>query len=186
MARQVRRRKLRAVPDRVTSGDGSHHGRPRLVPNDALTEQVADVVRRGAFDYVAAGAAGVSKRTFDRWMARAEAADETAWKAIPDADEEQQLIAVMDEADVPYWRFWRACRVARAEARAGAETDVYKERKLEWLKAAGRSRPGEPGWTDHLEVTGPEGAPLGPVAVQVTWENDWREPEAEGDGDEAE
>lgn len=151
---------------------------------EAVTAEVVD----GGFDHAAAAAGGVSIRTFYRWRDRGEAAEEKAWEAMPDAEYEDEFVSVMDPDDVPYWRFWQALTTARGRARVGAEKRVYQDSPGMWLKnGPGRTRPGEPGWTDQVEVTGAEGGPIAAATeVVVRWENDWRAPKGEADGDDEE
>lgn len=102
----------------------------KLTPE--VTRIICDAIRNGAFDYVAAQAAGISRVTFINWM---NAAQE------PDAD----------PATV---EFFNNVQAARADARQDAENRVYKEQPFNWLRyGPGRERPGEPGWTSESTVT---------------------------------
>ena len=62
--------------------------------------------------------------------------------------------------DKKYATFATAIRHAKATARISAEVTVKKTDPKWWLARMYRDRPGEPGWTGTLEVTGKEGAPL--------------------------
>ncbi len=85
------------------------------------------LLRAGAYDWVAAEAAGVGRRTFHRWVARGEA----------------------DPSESPYGPFALDIMQAKAEARARAEVAVFETRPEVWLaKGGGRSKPGQPGWTE--------------------------------------
>jgi hypothetical protein len=111
----------------------------------ALTKQVQATIvayiRAGAFDHVAAEAAGISARTFRDWMARGEGRHPTR---PPTA----RLRA-----------FAQAVRTAKAEARVVAETRVYKEQPARWLSRAARTTPERQGWTDPARGGGPGGPP---------------------------
>lgn len=98
-------------------------GRPtKLTPRRARL--LVEAIREGAFDWVAAEAAGIARRTFYEWLEKGEAGQE------------------------PFARLAADVRQARAEARIGAERSVYKQRPATWLtKGPGRERPGAPGWT---------------------------------------
>jgi len=101
-------------------------------------------IRAGAFDWVAAQAAGVSRHTFWEWVRRGEGTGSRPTAPI-------------------YARFANQVRQAAAKARVEREVKVADMNPLAWLRMGpGRSQPGEPGWTDRHEITGPEGAPLNP------------------------
>ena len=52
----------------------------------------------------------------------------------------------------PYSELLEKVRIAHATARCEAETRVFNEKPLEWLRLGpGRSRPDEPGWTETPE-----------------------------------
>jgi len=87
-------------------------------------------IRAGAFDYVAAEAAGVSVRTFRDWIARGEGTHSSR------------------ASNPKLRRFAADVRRARAEARVGVETRVCREQPALWLKWAARSQPHRPGWSD--------------------------------------
>src|SRR5581483_11134580 len=101
---------------------GGTMGRPSKLTSDSR-ETILAAIRAGAFDHVAASAAGVDAGTFRRWMA--------------------------DER--PTFRAFRAeVGMARAEARSVAEARVFKENPLAWLRfGPGRDRPDAPGWTEN-------------------------------------
>jgi hypothetical protein len=98
-------------------------GRPTAFKG-AVIGTLLEALRRGAFDWVAAEAAGINRRSFYRWMKRAEA------------------------GEVVYQRFADQVRRAKAEARLEAEARVLASDPLSWLRMGpGRERRGEPGWT---------------------------------------
>lgn len=87
---------------------------------------IVEAIQRGAFDHIAAEAAGVTGRTFRNWMERG-----------------------AEEARGLYADFYAAVIQARAKARINAEARVYETEPYKWLRfGPGRDRPGSPGWTD--------------------------------------
>lgn len=112
-------------------------GRPTKLTPD-VHQRIVAYIRAGAFAWVAAEAAGVSKSSFHRWLQRGER-----------------------EGRGRYFDFGEEVRQAQAQARVAAETEVRKSSPATWLRyGPGRDRPGEPGWTDQRQVTGPDGGPL--------------------------
>src|SRR5262249_29770853 len=116
-------------------GDGPNRGLnkppPRSLLNRAVEDKVVDATKNGCYAWVAAERAGISCRTFFRWMKQGE-----------DDDAAGNLRS-------PFRRFWLRVREAHATARFFAEGTVLRNRPLEWLRyGPGRERPGEPGWTD--------------------------------------
>ena len=100
----------------------------KLTPD--VEQQIVAYIRSGAFDWVAAQAAGIGRTTFYRWM---------------------QAGA---NGEGPYDSFYAAVREARAVARVAAEMEVRNNNPLAWLRyGPGRARPGEPGWTESHELT---------------------------------
>jgi hypothetical protein len=115
-------------------------GRHSLLTGE-ITRQICSFITAGCYDYAAAEACGISLHTFKEWMARGEGRDERS-------------------QDKKYATFATAIRHAKATARISAEVTVKKSDPKWWLARMYRDRPGEPGWTGTLEVTGKEGAPL--------------------------
>lgn len=108
-------------------------GRPTKL-NDETQAIILEWIGKGAYDWVAAQAAGIDPSTFKNWMKRDE--------------------------DI-YIEFQRQVRMARARVRAEVEAQVRKEAPFNWLRfGPGRERPGEPGWTDSTAVTNGEGGEL--------------------------
>jgi hypothetical protein len=95
-------------------------------PTDDVTQTITQFIRAGACPTVAAGSAGVRGKVFRRWMSRGSA---------PDAPEE-------------FRRFREAVELAWSQTRLQAETEVRKNKPLDWLRygpAKGNTR--HPGWT---------------------------------------
>ena len=87
---------------------------------------IAESIRAGAFNWVAAQSAGVAPTTFYRWMAEGEQAESGPSRAFHDT----------------------VCE-AHAVARVDAERRVFEDNALAWLRyGPGRERDGEPGWTE--------------------------------------
>lgn len=104
---------------------------------EELQQTVVSYIRAGAFDWVAAQAAGIGKTTFYRWMLSGE------------------------QGKQPYAKFYSAVREARAVARVAAEMEVRRDNPLAWLRyGPGRAKSDEPGWTESHEVTAPQGASI--------------------------
>ena len=126
-----RERSVKASRTGSTNPTRRKTGRP--LGSVKLTEQIVDTivsyVRAGAFDHVAAEAAGISARTFRDWMARGEGRGSRA--------STRKLRA-----------FAERVREAQAEARAGAEIRVFQERPALWLRRAGRTEPDRDGWSE--------------------------------------
>lgn len=140
-------------------------GRRPLLLKPNVVADIANGVSGGIFPHVAAGMAGVSQRTYYRYMERGREADETY---------EPEQASDVPSAERPYWQFWHALTHARAVARASAENRVFISDPLRWLKEGpGRDHgdPAEPGWTAQVALTGDGG----PIEVMVTYENDWRD-----------
>ena len=112
--------------------DPKARGRKTLL--DATTErEIVNAIRAGAYDWVAAQAAGIARSTFYDWMARGRVGER------------------------PFSDFSDKVARARAEARRKREIEVARTNPLAWLRyGPGRERPGEPGWTDSREVIGLE------------------------------
>ena len=102
--------------------------RTKLTPD--VERIILEHIEGGAFDYIAAQAAGIERRTFTVWLRRGERS-----------------------AEEPFRSFSYRVREARARARAVAESKVYANQPFNWLRyGPGRERPGKPGWTDSKQV----------------------------------
>jgi hypothetical protein len=118
-------------------------GRPSIITEE-LIEQIATLIRAGAYAHVACGAAGIARRTYYTWL---------------------------DENKCPepiYAHFREVIQQARDEARANAEIRVRVDKPDVWLmRGPGREGVNKdgPGWSakDAIELTGTNG---GPVQVQ--------------------
>jgi len=98
-------------------------GRPTVLTLDVM-QTLEEHIREGAFEWVAAEAAGISRRTFYYWMKRGSAG----------------------RSRTRTWR--RGCGRRRPHARLEAEKRVRHESPLSWLRLGpGRERAGKPGWT---------------------------------------
>jgi hypothetical protein len=98
--------------------------RYQLTP--ALEQSIIAYIRAGGFPHVAAEAAGVPARVFDRWRRKGEAR----------------------RSSRRYRAFASAVRQAVAQARLGAEVSICKDKPLDWLRSGpGRETPDCTGWT---------------------------------------
>lgn len=98
---------------------------------------IVESIKAGAFDWVAAQAAGVDPRTFYRWMAQGASGRGR------------------------FSQFCQEVKQARAHARKIAETEVFKNNPFAWLRyGPGREKPNEPGWTDSVELSGNDEKPV--------------------------
>jgi hypothetical protein len=106
-------------------------GRPlKLIEDPEIEQRLLSYIRAGGYDWVSAEAAGISYRTFRRWMQQGSEDDAAA-------------------LDTVFCQFWHKVRHAHAEARLAREVAVAQDEPLNWLmKGPGRERPGEPGWTN--------------------------------------
>jgi hypothetical protein len=102
-------------------------GRRAILTQD-LQQRICGFIRAGAYDYVAAEAAGISRHTFFEWIRRGEGNDEER------------------PAKPLYAQFANAIRVAKAEARATAEVTIKKIDPKWWLARMHRDLPDAPGW----------------------------------------
>ena len=96
--------------------------RSKLTPE--VQHEIVTFIANGAYDYIAAEAAGISRSTYYRWYNAG------------------------GNPKSRYAAFRAAVDGARGRARAVAETTVFREKPDVWLKnGPGRERPGRPGWT---------------------------------------
>jgi hypothetical protein len=96
------------------------------VPTPALVEAITAYIRAGGYPHVAAEAAGVPRRVFQRWLRRG--GRRQAPKELQD--------------------FRRAVLQAHAQARLKAEIAILDHKPLDWLRyGPGRETTTAPGWT---------------------------------------
>src|SRR5438874_13499824 len=104
--------------------------RPTVL-NEQVYQKLLEALRGGAFDWVAAEAAGIHRSTFYDWLARGEKGEQT-WAG-----------------------FAREVLRARAQARLRAEGRLLEQDPLSWLRLGpGRERRGRRGWTEAAEGQG--------------------------------
>jgi hypothetical protein len=97
--------------------DSLAHTTPPMTVRDAIIS----AIMKGVYPWVAAEAAGVSRRQFRSWL---------------------------KSKKPPLRQFARDVRKARGWARLQAEMTLYERDVRNWLKAGpGRESPGKPGWT---------------------------------------
>jgi hypothetical protein len=98
---------------------------------DQLEQTIVAFVRAGGFLHVAAEAAGVPRRVFERWLRCGERS------RGPERLQE----------------FARAVRQAHAQARLGAEATALTEKPLDWLRnGPGRETPERAGWAGTVRI----------------------------------
>lgn len=124
----------------------SRGGRPtKLTPT--THEQIVNFVRAGMYAHIAAGASGISARTFYNWLRRGRAGRRGR-----------------------FVQFLRDVHTAQSQARGAAECRVYAENPLAWLRVGpGRERPGEPGWTESSQVQLSTATPDDPLRVIIEY-----------------
>ncbi|MCG3177535.1 MAG: hypothetical protein MOGMAGMI_02509 [Candidatus Omnitrophica bacterium] len=116
------------------------------------------MIRQGAFDWVAAQAAGIAPTTFREWMARGEGRDPER----PPTNE--------------YAAFAAQVRQARAAARSKAEITVRQDNPLAWLRyGPGRDKPNEPGWTESAQVSHDVSGEVVVVDMEAVKKKRWAE-----------
>lgn len=153
-------------------------GRPTALTRGTAL-RITDSVASGASYSAAAQAAGVGKSTFYRWCQLGRDALDARERALRDIEERQPELAAsvedLDELDTGeepiarrYREFWEALMHACALARAVAETAVFADDKLAWLRYSPSARMnGERPWgrQDQVELADPGGRPLGSDAL---------------------
>jgi hypothetical protein len=106
-------------------------------PTPAIERQIVAFIRAGGFPHIAAQAAGVTRRTFERWLRQGRQSD----------------------CDPAYRSFASAVMQAAAQARLNAEIATRDSKPLDWL----RYGPGKPtihdaGWTGPVRAIPPKAA----------------------------
>jgi len=114
-------------------------------------DQIMRFVAAGAFGWVSAQAAGVSVVTFNKWLARG------------------RLDAERNRGSI-YREFYTDLMRAQATARLQVELKVKNEDPKFWLThGPGKTRRGEPGWTETLAMGGAE--ELDPISLSIDSHN---------------
>src|SRR5256885_11431863 len=118
-----------------------HH---ELTP--AIQNTICAYVRSGGFPEVAAQAAGVPVKVFERWMKCGRA-----------------------DRPVPLYRdFYEAVCTAQAQARLRAENRAFEQAPVTWLKSGpGKETPRMPGWTSPINARPLPVAPRPPSAHRL-------------------
>jgi hypothetical protein len=117
-----------------------------------FADRVAQLIRAGNFPETAAVAAGVSGRTFYRWMARGEQAEDALQRGRK-----------VKRSEEPFWQFWQQVKRAERESEAIIVGYVMKSMPttptaaIALLERRFRDR-----WsrTERREVTGDGGGPI--------------------------
>src|SRR5262245_31947877 len=109
---------------------GSPHQKWKI--DDKQRALILASIRAGAFPGVAAEAAGIPAKVFERWLEVGNPLDRPAgWRP-------HKL----------YTPLWQEVMQARAQARLGAEMKAMQEDPVAWLRSGpGKERPNEPGWS---------------------------------------
>jgi hypothetical protein len=101
-------------------------------PTPAVQQQITAFIRAGGFPHVAAEAAGVPRRTFERWM----------------------RYGRQRGREPVYHAFALAVRQASAQARLRAEIAILENKPLDWLRyGPGKETADNPGWTAAVRAT---------------------------------
>jgi hypothetical protein len=100
-------------------------------PTPEVQQQITAFIRAGGFPHVAAEAAGVPRRTFERWM----------------------RYGRQRHREPVYHAFAAAVRQASAQARLRAEIAVLDSKPLDWLRyGPGKETTENAGWTAAVRV----------------------------------
>jgi hypothetical protein len=117
-----------------------------------LADRIAQFVRAGNWPDAAAVAAGVSERSFYRWMARGLAAERAAQEGL-----------FVEASEEPYWHFWQQIKRAEGESEALAVGSLMKaiphtpSAAMAWLERRFRKRWGR---SERIEHVGEGGGPI--------------------------
>lgn len=120
-----------------------------------VADRVAQFVRAGNWPETAAVAAGVSVRSFYRWMSRGQKAEQTAHEDEP-----------IEPSEEPYRQFWQQVKRAESESEAFAVGYLMKSMPttptavLSWLERRFRDR-----WS-RMERIQHAGAGDGPIQIE--------------------
>jgi hypothetical protein len=118
--------------------------RPAFALTPAVQEEICRHLASGAFEHVAAWAAGIPPDVYAAWLKAGR----------------------HKRAREPYRTFYRRVQTAMAQARLLAESLVMEKAPHVWLKSGpGRESPGRPGWTrDVSALPPPDATPPLPLA----------------------
>jgi hypothetical protein len=109
-------------------------------PTPAIERQIVAFIRAGGFPHIAAEAAGVPRRTFERWLRRGHRRNGHA----------------------AYRAFARAVMQAAAQARLNAEIATRDSKPLDWLRyGPGKQSFHNAGWTGPVRAVPPKTAGIG-------------------------
>lgn len=141
-------------------------GRPSAL-TEGVQRRIESAIRTGAYPETAARAAGVSERSFYRWMERGEA--EQVRRDSYDAEhptlteEEKEKRAI----EQPFVHFWQSIQKALAEAEILVVGKVYQGGKDWQSKAWIAERRWRERWgrTTRTELTGADGGPVQVASV---------------------
>lgn len=123
----------------------------KLTPE--VQEKIVKAIEDGNFDFIAAEAAGISKRTFFRWLARGEAESERLGKSG----------ARPRKSERPFWHFWHAIKKAHATAESIRVRIINNASEKNWQAAAWwLERKHSDRWSrkEKRELSGPDGGPI--------------------------
>jgi hypothetical protein len=99
---------------------------PTTILNGPLIQTICDAIRAGCYTSVACQRAGISKYAFYAWIKRGQREQETRAAA---------LLRGEPAGPATVWEvFYEELEKAKAEARIGAETWVYANLPLHWLR----------------------------------------------------
>jgi hypothetical protein len=135
-------------------------GRPSAL-TDAVADRLVELIESGHYNRTAAQGAGIGARSFQRWLARGQEADERLNSGQP-----------IDEQDERCWHLWQ--RIQQAEGRAVSEALAAIrqgwQRDNQWTAAAWyleRKYPGEWGRRQEVQI-GPNDRMLEVLAQAIT------------------
>jgi hypothetical protein len=101
---------------------------------EPIAKQIELAVRDGASYRVAAKHAGVSERTFHRWMTRGQ--DEQERIEAAEAREASERSCCPRRAEKSFWQFWQRIEQADAEAQVRAAAQISAAAAKDWRAAA--------------------------------------------------
>jgi hypothetical protein len=126
--------------------------RPPFPLTPEVQEEICRYLASGAFEYVAAQAAGIPAEVYGRWLQAGR----------------------QKRAREPYRTFYRRVQTAMAQARLLAESRVHEKAPHVWLKSGpGRETPANPGWTRDVSALAPPDATPTPPLASPEWAALW-------------